>query len=221
MKLQGSQRLEELEHQNKELAATCPAIKKKLTENEFQSPGSEYANTLKQYLVEPHEDKLEMLQNALLNGFYGDYTLNIRQQFYKWVQELQSLDIAVLEYLYKQCANIESAHQLGPLKLEEVYILTSLGPHESNSQFNRQIGGLSIFAKEHDREEMEIKLALSRLIANGLIVGNGFPAEFGTNSPYKGCVPMEGAKLFLDFVKDPRNNPRINPAVKAETAVPA
>jgi len=147
-----------------------------LTEYEKFSSISGFNNTLNEYMGTPFEDKLEYLLNALLNGCFGNFDLELREQFYKWVVALQPTDIRILKYL------------------------TEKVPDNWNLDTNLIDQTISIRAIKSALEIPDeiIRMSIDRLRANGLIFNP--IAVAGTASPYFDCFPVKAAWSFLNFL---------------------
>jgi hypothetical protein len=181
-----------------------------LTEAEKFSPQSGVHKTFVQYLNEVQDERLEMLRYALLNGIYGDYTVDLRESLYRIAQIIQPLDIRVLQYLHSECPNIDHYHSVSRSSWSEnnrnsAFVSTSLSPidiRQTSSGTETVRGGLSLFAEQNGIEENVIKYSIDRLKAAKLICT---PVN---QAPYGRCVPTETAGVFLRFVSDPRNSRR-------------
>jgi hypothetical protein len=187
MQLRGNQRLEDLVQHVQELEAENKKLQQKISEAEKLSPGSGYTKTLYEYVTTPLDEKMELLRNALLNGLYGDYTVDLREHFYKIVLVIQPLDIQILKYL------LEKAPQgwnllIGKYDLEEISI-TGIQEHFTGI------------------DHLQIDVALDRLRGQELTYNavrrkNDKPVLI--NSQYWGLIPTEAAQAFIEFISTPK-----------------
>jgi hypothetical protein len=208
-------RLERLQFKIKTLTDEYPGIQVKLTDNEKYSPISGTNKTFNEYAFAVDENKLEYLQNALLNGSYGDYTLELREQFYRMIQALHPLDIRVLEYLVGQCPSISILEQ----KLEIDYS-QSLGA-QPGEKHGYDLAMRKIFNQDTDTllkkislpeicnqfpssSKVELRVSLDRL-RQQLLMSNPI-SQMDMQDPYFACTPTDIAQPFLRFIADPRNS---------------
>lgn len=199
MKLAGNKRIEDLISAKHQLQNEKQHLTERLTELEKLSLTSGYTSTLREYITTPLEEKVDLLRNALLNGLYGDFDQHMREQLFRWVQALQPPDIKILEYLYERCPSLESLNNHS-LRVDLSLGLVLSGDHRHGTPPSE--GGLSKFCRDKDIDEGIARLSINRLQSQGLIFNP--TAGWGLDSPYQGCVPLDGAKLLLDFVKDPK-----------------
>ncbi len=179
------------------LQAENAQLKSKLSEAEKFSPISAFNVALLKYAMTPLEEKVTMLRNALLNGIYGDYSVERREQLFKMIDALQPSDIHILRYLTEQCLSI--------IELEKIY-LEKEDP-DQNERYTGIVSATSLYSL-YDIENPEnkgklnlntafshmpiadIRLSLDRLRENGLIC-NPREMRFGMLTPYFQCIPTE------------------------------
>lgn len=217
MKLAGERRLEDLILAKQRLEQENSDLQEKLTKTEKLSPRSGYTQTLQEYLTTPLEEKLELLRNALLNGFYGDANLEEREEFYRLVQEIQPFGLAVLKHLVDACPNFEIL-----LKLRQATNTPFEDTQEQQAVYRKVLGMLSLeeyvafrsiyyegcmpdyfpgipFEKLRSSLDRLHKLGLIYNLLKDPLISEQFEER------YFACTPTSIAKPFLDFVSDPRN----------------
>lgn len=178
----------------------------KLTEAEQYSPESGAALTFRAYCNEVLDDKIELLRNALLNGMYGNHTTEQRELFYKIIDALQPLDIAVLNYLISICPSVSFFRDLvleGETtsdKRQKIFLASSL--YVGSSVSGRENGGLVSFAKKENISIDQLTSSINRLVNTSLVYCQGSHWDF--NDPYSGCTPTDQAQSFLNFLSDPQ-----------------
>lgn len=206
MKLQGQIRIETLITQKQQLEAENKNLKEQITDLEKLSPTSGYTRAVQEYLTTPIEDKVELLRNALLNGIYGDYTLETRENFYRLISILQPTDIKILGYLLNVCPGFKTLEEELTKHEQVTQLQRTLNP-DYQSDFDKTVNNISLRKMVETFKELpleNIKSSLDRLRINGLI--HNAVALVDLNDPYYGCTPLASAPAFINFLSDPRNN---------------
>lgn len=216
MELTGNNRAELLTNQMIEFGENK---KYQLSKLEKLSPISGISKVFDEYMGTPLEEKVEFLRNALTNGIFGDYTIELREDFYRIIENIQPLDIHVLKYLVSQCPSQNfylEKHRISDetkKTLEEKFKKHELTEAEYKELTSNEITALNKLEtslsfesiKDHfNKEEFVIQRSIDRLLAAGLIYNNG-ANRFGVYNHYLCFVPLNMAQPFLEFIQDPRN----------------
>jgi hypothetical protein len=212
-------RIEDFAHCKNELENLGYTLQ--LTEAEQSSPNSGAVKALQDYMNEVIEDKVEFLRNALLNGFYGDYSLELREDLYEIMSTLQPLDLHILKYLVSVCPSQTDymALYLAGEEAKQPLVIERRADRLSAEDYDEQCRKAdapylkleqSLFypAIKHQFQEPSdnvIRRALDRLKTAGLIDSIG-ANRYGLYNSYTGFVPLDFAAIFLNFIADPRNS---------------
>lgn len=221
-----NERFASLIEADKQLSAESENLSDKRTDNEKYSPLSEVNKTLFHYVYATDDNKVNYLRNALLNGIYGDYTLELREDLFRITESTQPLDIHILQYLVKTCGNHEDYLSLfndvevQKKDLREKYEYKGNNEprlehddyEKRRDEIDRPLSELksklsmpAILKNFKTQDETVVQRSLDRLQSNGLVYNNG-ANHFGPYNPYHSFIPLKLASIFLNFVSDPRNS---------------
>jgi hypothetical protein len=166
-----------------------------LTDAERGSPASWLNQGFSAYMNEIIEEKVELLRNALLNGLYGNFEIEEREELCRIAQTLQPLDVLILRFLLRNCPNLQHAKS----------VLENSGDSQGVQRFEhmRQMTSFDSLIQEFQTvPQNQIRRSLDRLRSQELIF-NPAPG-FDFHDPYDACMPTEFAQTFLNYVSIPQ-----------------
>jgi hypothetical protein len=215
MKLQGQKRIDDLIAEKHQLEAENQDLKERITDLEKLSPTSGYTRVLQEYITTPLEEKIRILKNALIQGFYSDIPIELREDFYRIVQNIQPLDVQILKYLVDLSPT--EFHYLSAYNVKEEKKKMLLGSDLPDAEkraenkkieneyleFNQKFYYSEIKSNFSQYPDYAIKRSFDRLQANQLIFNIGHNT-YGAFNPYTGFAPLTIGITFLNFISDPQ-----------------
>lgn len=202
-------RLYQLQAEIDKIKAENPEIEVRLTDNEKYSPISGINKVIYEYTFGVDEEKVCFLKNALLNGAYGDYSLELREDLLQIIVVIQPLDIQIIQYLLTIAPNPDCYHsKYNDAELRKKEVGTGTPEYtqivEEYHAYEKQLFFDTIHQQFSSHPIAVIRRSLDRLQYLGLIYNIG-ANRWGKYNPYFGFVPLEMAQMLIDFILDSRN----------------